>query len=351
MSDLHDGEENQERQAQDSPALLAEERGEPGDPDREEDRVHVDDLLLDEGERTEDDVLPFAPNVLQVLERRKMMEELPDHVRGEQRARDRGPDPDPRFREFPPMAGQQKRGGNRESEEERGVLVFEPEPAENAEPHPEAGVAGPQDPGNDENRAHPEERLEGVHRQQAVLRSIAGHTQHGQSGKELGVSTPSELAGDENRDRDERRARQSREDSKGRERAAEEQGDLRVQGNQGRGIHVSPVEVARHVEEIELVAKIPVTANAREEVKQELRGAEGDQRPRPDAGRRCGGIVLQSEPFRPPVRRLHQPRITRNASSTRNIAVRTRTTGSMRHHSPPKRAERRNHPTAPEIQS
>ena len=138
------------------------------EPDQEQDRIHGNDLLLDEPQRTEHDVLSLATHILQILERWKMTVRLPDQIGQEERDRDGAGNPDPGLGKFAAMMGEQQSNRYRETEEECGMLVLEAQTRQYAEPDPQTRVARAQDARDHQNAAHPVQRLERIHGQQAV---------------------------------------------------------------------------------------------------------------------------------------------------------------------------------------
>ena len=206
--------------------------------------MEEEDLLLHEFERREHDVLAGALHVLEVLERREAVPDLPEHVREEEKQGDRAADPDPSLAELAALGRQDERDDDGRAEEERRVLVLEAQSREDAERDPPARVSGPDDANEREDAAHPEERLEAVHRHERVLREEDRREERAQSGEQLGVTPPAELAREHDRDRDLRGARDRGDPPQHGKRAAEQERHLRVHGDEGRGVDVSPVEGA-----------------------------------------------------------------------------------------------------------
>ena len=134
VRDFHQYEEDDKGQAEHAPAAVAQKPDQPREPDRQQDRVHVDDLLLHERERAEHDVLAFAADVGQVFDRREVMADLPDEVREKERDSNGAGDPYPTSRELTAMMRQQQGDGDRESERQRRVLILESETGQHAEP-------------------------------------------------------------------------------------------------------------------------------------------------------------------------------------------------------------------------
>ena len=256
---------------------LAEQPDQTGDPDQEQDRVHGDDLLLDERQRPEHHVLSFAAHVFQVLERGEMTVRLPDQVGQKKCDRDGDGDPNPRLGEFAARWSEQQRDRDREAEEERGMFVLEAETGQHAEPYPEPRIARAQNSRDYPNATHPVQRLESIHGQQAVGDQCRRAYQDAEAGEELRITIAAEFASDQDGERDQRGAGQRGQNSQRRQRTAHQQRNLRVDGDQRRGIDITPVEMPGHVEIVELVAKVAVMADAGEQVQQQLGGAERDQ--------------------------------------------------------------------------
>src|SRR5438128_1464165 len=103
--------------------------------------MHHDDLLDRECQRPENHVLPFPPYVLQILDRRKVMLDLPEHVWEKKSDSDGAGNPDPRLEKLAAKWRQEERCKNREAEEDRRVLVFQTESRKNTEPQPQPGIA------------------------------------------------------------------------------------------------------------------------------------------------------------------------------------------------------------------
>ena len=134
VRDFHQHEKDDKRQPEHPPAAVAEKPDQAREPDRQQDRVHVDDLLLNEREWSEHDVLAFPADVGEVFNRREVMADLPDDVREEKRESDRAGDPNPRSSELAAMMRQKQGDGDRESERQRGVFVLKAETGKDAEP-------------------------------------------------------------------------------------------------------------------------------------------------------------------------------------------------------------------------
>ena len=88
-----------------------------------------------------------------------------------------------------------------------------------------------------------------------------------------------------------------------RERAAEEERDLRVEADRGRRVDVAPGEVAPAVEEVELVAEVAVAVREGE-VDGQLRAGDGEEEPPRGRAPRAGFRTSSC-----PVRRRHLRRL------------------------------------------
>jgi hypothetical protein len=73
------------------------------------------------------------------------------------------------------------------------------------------------------------------------------------------------------------RAGERGKDTQRRQRTAHPQRDLGVQGDERSGIDITPIEMAGHIQIVELVAEVAVMPGAGEEVQQELGGTEANQ--------------------------------------------------------------------------
>ena len=83
------------------------------------------------------------------------------------------------------------------AEDQHGVLVFEAESRQDAEPDPELLVAGFHDADQQPGAAHPEQRLECVHGQQVVGGENTRRDQRGERGEALGKPLAAQFAGDQ----------------------------------------------------------------------------------------------------------------------------------------------------------
>lgn len=175
------------------------------------------------------------------------------------------------------------------------MLVLEAEAGEDAERDPPARVAVAHDADQGPDAPSPEERLEGVHGQDAVHPEVDRRGQDAETGEELGEAPSAELAREDHRERDGRGSGDGCDSAQDGERAAEQESHLRVEPDEWRGIHVPPVEVTPEVQEVELVPEVAVAVRGGQ-VDSELDGREEEQEPQvegadlpregPPAGRR-----------------------------------------------------------------
>ncbi len=164
-------ERHQERPAQGSERAAPcgeEQPAEAGEPDRQVGGVHVEDLASHVVDRTERDVAPARADVPHELEKRPAVVDVPDHVRQEDQQGERPTEPDPRPREGAPLRAQQDADHEGEGEDGHRVLVLQAHAGEKAEPQPQPLVAGLDDADEDVRAPRPEQRLEGVHREEVV---------------------------------------------------------------------------------------------------------------------------------------------------------------------------------------
>src|SRR5208282_2901122 len=204
VRDFHQYEEDREDQANHAPAAVAQEPHQARQPDREQNIADIEDLLLYKCKWTEHHVLARAADVVEILNRRKVMADLPDDV-------------------------------------------------------------------------GPEKRLESVIRQQTARPQLRRAHQRAEARKKLSVTSAAKFTRNEHGERHQGRARKRGKDPQRRQRPAHPQRDLGVHGDQRRGIHVTPIEMAGHVEVIKLVTKVAVVTDAGEDVQQQLGCTQANQ--------------------------------------------------------------------------
>ena len=236
------------------------------------------DLLLDERDGTEHDVLARLRDVREVLERREAVSRLPDQVRGEDHERHDAAEPEPRLREARgAAASEQHADRDRDAEEERRVLVHRGRGPGCAEPS-HSRESPVRRCGRAREAAHPEQRLDDVHRHQARPARKIGASRTASPASSC-AKRRRRAPGEQRREHDD----QGRSGHRGRSRRAANnepprpEREPRVHGDQRRVVHVAPVEVATAVEEVELVAEVAVAADAGEEVQHQLRRAQRDE--------------------------------------------------------------------------
>jgi hypothetical protein len=237
--------------------------------------MQEEDLFSDELDRSEHDVLTGALHVLEVLESRETVSDLPDQVGKKQESRDRAADPDPSPAELAAFGREKKSDRHGAAEEQHRMFVLEAEPREETERDPVPRVAGAHDPDERPDAAHPEERFERIHRHQAVDGEEDGREQGAEAGERLREPAASELTSEDHRDRDLRGTGESGDGPQHGKGSAEQQRGLRVEGDEGSAVDVAPVKMAAEIEEVELVAEVAV-AVGRREMQCELRG-DGDE--------------------------------------------------------------------------
>src|SRR6185437_9721605 len=109
VHEFHHHEEDDEGEAEQTPAAGPQGPENADEPDGEEDGMEVEDLASDEGSGAEDDVFVGAADVFKVFERREVVADLPYKVRREEGKGDGDADPDPRIKEFAAVTGEQQR--------------------------------------------------------------------------------------------------------------------------------------------------------------------------------------------------------------------------------------------------
>ena len=256
-------EEHQQRRVNpadgsEGPASASKKEPKTGQPYQEVARVHQQRLLEEKRDRRELDVLAGGTDALQILDGWESVLPLPDKVGQKDRQRHRGAEPDPWPRELAAERCRNDRDRHGGAEKEGRMFVLEPETGEDAEHYPETWIAAANDTDQDQDAAHPKERLERIHRQDAIDRQVDRGDDDPETGESLGKRAAAELSGDQDRQRHHGSSRQHRQHPQRRQRTAEQQRDLGVHRDQRRAVHIPPVQVARAVEEIELVAEVAV---------------------------------------------------------------------------------------------
>ena len=236
------------------------------------------DLLGHEGGGAEHHVLAHPAHASEVLEGREVVAELPDDVGQEDEEGHSDREPGPGRAQLAPRPREDEGRAQGQAEEHRRVLVHQAEAGEEAEEEPGAPITTIEDPQQDEHRSHPQQRLEGVHGEEAVGAEVDGCHGHGQSSQGLreGAAQP---ARDERGQHDQGPARQRREQTQHGERSAQEQRETGDQADHRRMIDVAPVQVAAAVEEVELVAEVSVAMGEQEVDEGQTRGNPDDRNP------------------------------------------------------------------------
>ena len=157
--------------------------------------MHLHHLLAEEGERGEGHVLE-GRGVADELRRGPAVLHLPQDVGQEEEDGDQPAQPDPRLAEMPALRREQQAHEHPEAEEEKAVLVLQPEPADEPEEEPELRVAGVHDPHHDPGPQRPEQDVERVHGEDVEEEEIDRDDQGADRGQCLGVAAAAHLAGD-----------------------------------------------------------------------------------------------------------------------------------------------------------
>src|SRR5262249_5397397 len=144
-------------------------------------------------------------------------------------------------------------------------------------PEPEPRVSGPHDTDETENASHPEERLEAVHRQDAVFAEVDRRGQHAQPRERLSEAPSAELAPEGNGQDEPRGSDGGGNRAQHHERSAEEKREFRVEADERRAIDISPVKMASEIEGIQLVAEVAVSVGGGQ-MHEELDRDEKDER-------------------------------------------------------------------------
>ena len=188
-----------------------------------------------------------------------MVLDVPQEIRQEDQESDRAADPDPGARERAALRSQHQADHDAGAEDQHGVLVFEADSRQDAEPDPEFRVAGLDDADEQVGATHPEQRLERVHGQQAVRGEECRRHQGRERRQALGKTLPAEFTRDQCGESNLGGAGHGGKEPDGgqgiTEQRARQPGDHR---NQRRLINVTPSQVPAASEVIEFVNKISV---------------------------------------------------------------------------------------------
>ena len=106
---------------------------------------------------------------------------------------------------------EQQRDENAGSEERRGMFVFEAESQQNAKPKPKGVRATVDNPDQQINASHPEQRLKRVHREKIADSQIEQRTERARAGERNCPRASAQFTRDQSCDCNRRRARQRRE--------------------------------------------------------------------------------------------------------------------------------------------
>jgi len=227
---------------------------------------------------------------------------LPEHVRGEERAGDRGREPGPGRSEPAAFGRRHEAHGEPEAEPEHADLVEEAEAEQHAEPEPRARIGAVPDTRQHERGAAPERGLEAVHRVEARDAQIDRGDPRRERRQALGGPPAAELARQQRHHDNRPTVRQRREELDREERVAERLvHEPQERRRQRRVVHVPPRQPPRALQVVELVGHVVVRQRpGGEQVNGEAHGRERGQGP-PDDGlarKRSGHGVSSSMPDR-----------------------------------------------------
>ena len=184
---------------------------------------------------------------------------------------------DPFRTQQPPLARKAESGDQRKTENEHRVLVFEADSGDDAEGEPPFRRCAFHDAHHDPRAEQPEERLERIHREEAVEGEIRGRPKDRAGGEKLAVAPGAQLTREDTGKEYDGRARQHGKQPDRKERIAEGVAlEPRDERDQRRLVDVAPGEMLATGHVVELVAKEAVARDARE-LRDELdRGEPGE---------------------------------------------------------------------------
>src|SRR5207247_1951839 len=122
--------------------------------------------------------------------------DLPEEIRKGYEEREQRAGRQPPREEQPALRGEEESHTESDDEEGDRVLVEEAEAGDEAERQPVPRVLPPHHPDRDPGAGHPEERLERIHREDALEGEVDRRDQDRDGGGELGEAAAPELAGD-----------------------------------------------------------------------------------------------------------------------------------------------------------
>ena len=155
------------------------------------------DLLRDEVDGPEPHVLPAAGHVAQVLERRRSRARTCQTRLGRKTSQGQRPRPATAraCAGASSPATDSRAAATDRPKKHRGVLVHQAQAGQQPEDEPQPPVAALHDADERPRASHPEEGLEGVHREDAVGAQVDGRGDDGQAGQGLRKAPASQLAG------------------------------------------------------------------------------------------------------------------------------------------------------------
>ena len=155
------------------------------------------------------------------------------------------------------------------------MLVLEPYAREHAKQQPQTLVAAFDDLDGDKRGAHPEERLERIHRQQVVEAEIKRRRNHRNARQDLRVGPRAQLARNQPREQD-LQPRCKRWQEAQRVQRISQRHALKPRGrrNQRSLIHVAPVQMMAARQVVQLVHKVAIAA-----IEQHVQRKEGQREP------------------------------------------------------------------------
>src|SRR5437764_12866005 len=157
------------------------------------------------------------------------------------------------------------------------MFVFETESQKSAEPKPKDRWTTVDDPNEQINASHPEQRLKRVHREKIADRQTEQRTERARAGERNRPRASAQCTRDQPSDRNRRSGRQRWEKTNGKQRVAKENfAQSQQQDRQWRLVYIPESEMPTAGDVVELVAKITI-ATVCQEMNQEGYRAEENQ--------------------------------------------------------------------------
>ena len=176
-----------------------------------------------------------------------------------------------------PAPGEEEREQDPGGQEQDGELGHACDARDEARHHPEPGVSGPQEPGQQVREPRQRELVDAVVAEEGIQDEPHRRDQERQPGQAGRERLAPELARDEADQHQRAGAGQGRRDVVGEEGLAEERPVERHQGrNERREVHVSPREVLAQGDLVQLVAEEAVVRGGGEVDRELGGGADGD---------------------------------------------------------------------------